>query len=297
MQMQCCGTLAQVGLWRNPVAIPSAMSVADAEGHRVVRWDLVPPRWREAVAALLPAAAASHQLGGVDVFAGKKGFAKSMLRHGLAGATFEKMDDPVWEDILSLRGLSRLILLILRVKEHGLVMMGPPCKFWIFLTLSHTKRAAQNLAGSMASWMAKEGNAIADIVADIVKLCAALSIYTVLEQPQGSFMFAYQPMADALKLVNAVTTTFPMAVFKHPATKPTRLWGTTPWLEQFGRFARMLPVGTTEPLADRDINGGVTGKGSALTASAAYTDEFCDCMLGYHLKAFGSALKRKRERD
>ena len=147
--------------------------------------------------------------------------------------------------------------------------------------------------------MAREGNAIADVVAKTTKLCAALMNYTVIEQPHSSFMFQYEPMASALRDVHAKTVAFNMAVFKHKPLKPTQLWGTAPWLEAFGRFARMLPVGDTKPLADRDINGGVTGRNLDLTASAAYTDEFCNCLITFHLKDLASNVggKRKREED
>ena len=111
-------------------------------------------------------------------------------------------------------------------------------------------------------------------MAKFVLLCAALDIFAVIEQQQGSFMFQYGPMKSALEQVGAVTTSFPMVAFKHPSTKPTRLWGTAPWLERFGRYARVLPMGTTKQLTDRDMNCGVTGRGADLTASAAYTDEF-----------------------
>lgn len=147
--------------------------------------------------------------------------------------------------------------------------------------------------------MAREGNAIADVLSKIIMLCAALMIDFVIEQPSSSFLFQYEPMVQALKLVCGKTVTFNMAAFKHPSLKPTRLWGTAPWLEAFGRCARMLPVGDTKPLADRDVNGGVTGRNLDLTASAAYTDEFCNCLLSFHLKNLAStcAGKRKREED
>lgn len=272
---------------------------ASAAACQAVRWDLVPPDWVEPVAAMLPLAVKTPQLDGIDCFAGEKGFCKAMLRHNLAALPFEKNDDPEWEDVLTAKGLSYLFFILLRVRAGGLVMLGPPCKFWIFLTLSHTKRTRTNPAGSSESWMAMEGNAIADVVAKITKLCAALMIYVVIEQPHSSFMFQYPPMAVALRDVCAKSVTFNMAAFKHPAVKPTRLWGTAPWLEAFGRCARMLPVGNTKPLADRDINGGVTGRNVDLTASAAYTDEFCNCLIAFHLKSSASEVcgKRKREVD
>ena len=193
--------------------------------HRAVRWELVPSEWHPFVQTFLPMVVAKDPLDGLDVFAGQKGFAKSLARHGLKGMTFEKEDDPEWNNILNLKGTSTLFFLILRVRTNGIVLLGPPCKFWIFLTLSHTKRTAQNPAGSSSSWMAREGNAIADIVAKFVLRCAALDIFAAIEQPQGSFMFQYGPMKSALEQVGAVTTSFPMVACKHPFNKANKVVG------------------------------------------------------------------------
>ena len=94
-----------------------------------------------------------------------------------------------------------------------------------------------------------------------------------------------------------MTTSCPMVAFKDPSTKPARWWGTAPWLERFGRYARVLPIGATEPLAHRGINGAVTGRGADLTASAAYTKEFCDGMVLFRLKELGSPNKRTWDPD
>jgi hypothetical protein len=74
---------------------------------------------------MLPIAAKTHQLDGMDCFVGEKGFAKAMLPTRSWGVPFENNDDLEWEDVLSAKGLSNLFFIILRVRAHGLVLIGP----------------------------------------------------------------------------------------------------------------------------------------------------------------------------
>lgn len=91
---------------------------------RDVRWELVPVDWVELVQALLPIAAASSPLEGLDIFSGQKGVVKAMMRSGMAAMTFEKLDGGLWEDVLSLQGLSYLFFYLppcarARARGHG----------------------------------------------------------------------------------------------------------------------------------------------------------------------------------
>ena len=113
------------GVFKTRMFAKVCMTLASTATCRPVRWELVPLDWVEPVATMLPIAAKTHQLDGIDCFAGEKGFAKAMLRHQLMGVPFEKHDDPEWEDVLSAKGFSNLFFLLLRVRAHGLVLLGP----------------------------------------------------------------------------------------------------------------------------------------------------------------------------
>lgn len=250
---------------------------------RRVHWDLIPEHWRAPVAALIEEAAAAPPLQGLDVFAGTKGMARAMWEVGhMPCITFEKTDDQQWENILHAKGLSYLVWLVLRVAPGGLVFMGPPCKFWIFLTLSHTCRTKIDPQGSPLSWMAREGNQIADATAKVALLCKAMGIHFVVEHPLGSFLWKYPPLQVALQAAGAIFIHFDMAVFGHAALKPTRLAGTAPWLRALGSLCALLPLPETlTTLADFDGDA-VTGKRIELGESAAYPTEFCKTVATFH---------------
>jgi hypothetical protein len=267
--------------------------------NRAVDWHLVPVDWIEFVRFLVT----SEELGtpvnaldALDVFAGSKSYARACERAGLLCMTYEINDDDVWQDFLTFQGLSYLIQLVVRVKPGGLVVFGPPCKYWIFLTLSHTRRIAKNPAGDASSWMARAGNSIASRLAQVLHLCQALNIDFVVEQPSGSFMPQYQPMSTAIDVMRLTAITFKMSVFGHECTKPTRLWGSASWLDDFSKYAAHLPMPqSTKKLADQ-VGDAVNGRAAELEASAAYTAGFCEALLRFHVAArMGRGQKRPLE--
>ena len=222
-----------------PLAMAASHESRKSTASRAVDWSLVPDEWATDFREILEAARDQPLLHGLDVFAGSKGISKSFVRQGLACETFD-INHNKMQNILEPAGLRYLLSLIARVVEQGLCVFGPPCKFWIFLTLSNTQRTVANPAGSESSAMAREGNKIADTLAQILKVCHALAIYTIVEHPAGSFLGKYLPMKQAFKTVNATEVTLKMLAFEHECTKPTRLWGTVPLLKVFSLHAERL---------------------------------------------------------
>lgn len=257
---------------------------ADAAEARV-QWNLVPADWVPLLTELLAETKDLPRLSGVDCFAGSKGISKAFLAKNLECLTFDIAHCKM-QNILQRAGLRFLLSMIVRVVKHGLCFFGPPCKFWIFLTLSHTQRTAANPVGSSSSWMAREGNAIANELAKILRVCAALSIFTVVEHPAGSFLGKYPPMMAALVDVKATEVTLKMHAFGHLCMKPTRLWGTAPWLPAFGEHAQRLLALAPQRAAQRlakVVGSAVNGCGAELTESAAYPEKFCACVVKFHL--------------
>ncbi len=120
----CMQPLRTLGLGRGDAALDLAM---------------VPEEWREPAAAM-HGLHTLYALGGLDVFSGTGAMKEAFWRRHVPCASFEKEDDPR-EDILKLPGISYLFTLLMRMASQGLVVMGPPCKSWVFLASSQTGRS------------------------------------------------------------------------------------------------------------------------------------------------------------
>ena len=163
------------------------------QNMRVLQWDKVPPEWTAIVAEVLDEVLQMKMslLGANDIFAGTKNMQAKWKEKGIPCSKFELDDDPD-ENCLSPIGVKIFVRDTLRMVPNSISTMGPPCKFWIFLTLSHTKRTKDNVLGSPNSWMAVEGNKIAKFVAKGIRLVDAVSCYSLIEQPTNSLLFYIQ---------------------------------------------------------------------------------------------------------
>jgi hypothetical protein len=91
--------------------------------------DPLVPRWLAAV--LQAVEPPPRTLDVLEVFSGKGHLWQACAAAGLAARGFDHCDS--WEeDITTFEGFVLLTLLLLSVKERGLVWFAPPCSLWVF---------------------------------------------------------------------------------------------------------------------------------------------------------------------
>ncbi len=123
-----------------------------------------------------------------------------------------------------------------------------------------------------------------------VEACTVRGIFFVLENPAGSLLFAYKPIATALERCRARTVHVRLGSFGADTPKPLCLVGTAPWLEQLRDEGIARGGCHSCPSASKrrkltTVQGDkVTGIHEALQASAIYLVAFCRTVARLHFE-------------
>ena len=244
-------------------------------------------------------AARAPKIHGVDGFGGAAGMCRAMLAKHWRCEYFDIKSDPIKNDCLHPAGLRHWILLMLRCAPGALIILGPPCSFWIWLTRSVSGRSQSNPAGDTTSAWVRQGNAIGKFVANTLQLAHHLKLFYFVEQPASSLLGEFEPMKASLKATGAFNVRWQMGAFGASSTKPQIGWTNAPWYAEFASFARVAAKrrreeeGAKEPsnLSVKDnVDGSVTGNPHALESSAEYPSKFCDALISLHHEHFKSAF-------
>ena len=169
----------------------------------------------------------------VDLFAGKARVARWSELLGLKTAALDR----AFGSHLNLctdEGLAITICTILRVRAVGLVMMGPQCSSWVWLSRSVTRRRADHPYGDDSLETVREGNLVNERVALLCAICSMLGIAWIVEQPSSSLFFHTNLMRCVKSKENPWFRHFFMKDFGHSAKKPTILMGVAPLLSALG---------------------------------------------------------------
>ena len=141
------------------------------------------------VAMLMTASAPALRktaLVGVEIFAGKAELSGACSRLVGPMESFEIENSPR-ENILNSDGVLYLMELLLRIRTKGLTWLGTPCKSWVCLSRSFTRRSLLQPAGPPRDYTTDkqcqylmEHNCIADVCAMVIRTVAALNINFVV---------------------------------------------------------------------------------------------------------------------
>ena len=258
-----------------------AWSMNDLE--RKINATSLPEWWISAVLRAAPAAMTLSLLYGVEFFSGEGQLAAACCFLIGAFGSYDIKHGPS-HDLLKESGLHNAIVLLLRVSAGGYAHFGTPCKSWIVLSRSWTRRSILRPQGPKLSSVSpararylKMHNEIATRSVLLIKTARALGIWFTLEQPVSSLLFGFCPEI----LVGCKSAAFGMGQFGGDSPKPLKLVGTAPWLHTFRqvyllRTSRMKSI----PLKRLTHKEGksFTGKQSQLVDSAGYTKCFGHCI-------------------
>ena len=88
----------------------------------------------------------------------------------------------------------------MRLRVGGLLWLAPICSSWGWLNVSKTKRSAANCYYGDPNYKPVcEGNHIAIVSTFLVELAIAWCVQAVLENPPGSYIWKFPPLALSLK--------------------------------------------------------------------------------------------------
>jgi len=88
-----------------------------------IKFELLPPCWKPFVMVIIGLAIKGRwpRICGMDTFSGQKHLAAAFVDRAMPMTTFEQLDDPVYEDCLSIQGAQYFLQNLVRVDEGGLV--------------------------------------------------------------------------------------------------------------------------------------------------------------------------------
>ena len=216
-----------------------------------------------------------------DMFSGCGRFAKESRRQGLLAEEYDMKTYGPSHDITTESGFFVALQFVLRLKAHGLVVGGPPCGWWIFLSSSVHKRSLARPQGDQSNENVMIANLIVRNV--VVLLCIALhrQIFLILEQPMTSLMPKYYCMRKFIEQFLVKVTTW-MGLYGHRLPKPSQLFGNLStmsilagtWNKKSKERHAMKHPPTARMAYATTRTGWVTGGGKALSDTAAYTTKF-----------------------
>lgn len=238
----------------------------------------------------------------LDAFSGKGRRVSAGFRSlGRKTLDFDILTRGCNNDILSTNGFLKLLQMALRVRPDGLASFGIPCGSYVFLNLPTHKRTAENPFGDESLEYVSLANQIGCRAALVMLVLICRAVYIFVEQPATSRLFIspyyvyIQEVCQRLS-IKFYNSFFWMGCFGHFSQKPSRGWGTAPWIPRL--FLRMT-ANIRKNLSSKGVTikkiDPVTGKktvsgGPKLKQSEEYLASFGRVLALRHL--WGKAKKR-----
>ena len=217
-----------------------------------------------------------RDLEALDMFCGVGEITRQMELRGHRCVAADAHISSIW-DLLSLAGFQNTLSHVLRVRSGGLIVAGPPCSMFVFISQSVHKRS-QNPAGDTSNWKTTMANRLVINLSILLVIAAARGVYMVLEQPSGSFLWQVVGMEGLLANHGFMVIRTWMGQFGHALPKPTTLMSNMPTATDLSRTWRRAgqPLEAGQFYLRRGRR--VTGR-PGLHATAAYTPQFAGAVV------------------
>ena len=157
-----------------------------------------------------------------DFFSGVGQATKTFRERGFRTQHFDLSDGPQY-DITCRVGFIWALTIILSMVPGGLILLGPPCSLWVYMSSSYHGRNLANPEGDCRREGVRAANMLIRNVCVLMFIAHFYGLYFVLEQPSSSQMRNYSwivQLCQALQLQHVTTW---MREFGHVIAKPTFL--------------------------------------------------------------------------
>jgi len=216
----------------------------------------------------------------LDLFGASGAIKNAWSRNKKKAELYDIKTNGPQHDICSEGGFENLLQLGLRIKPGGVIVAGPPCSLFIFLSSSIHRRSPHRPWGNQEYRSVRLSNCIVRNMTTFLQLMSARHVHWVIEQPFGSQMFRLPPLRRLMREVDAVQVTTYMGCFSHKMKKRTILAGTLPSLPRMERSLRPQDRKRFDKNKKKfyiRCDGKVHGT-KALQSSADYTPKFCEAL-------------------
>jgi len=236
------------------------------------------------LAAALDSAPADRDLDVVELWAGVGSIAGAATRAQYRAAAFDlhrvpgvtDMPGEGCEDLTTMTGFKAAVSLVLRLREGGLLALGPDCSSFTFPNSSRHKRTLHDVLGDTEYLPVSIGNLMAVIAVFLCQLAIVRRAHFALENPGDSHLFrfieeVFPPWASwrSLHLFSQSVSRCPYDDSPEPKLGKLYKWvSSCPGIK--GLNARCKCQGAHRRLGIRRSDGTWCGDCGALAESAAY---------------------------
>ena len=178
------------------------------------------------------------------------------------------------ENIMTKAGFMKALGAVLQLKKGGLLWMAPVCSSFVFMNSSNCKRSILRPQGNTAYAPVREGNFMASIAAFLYAVAMLRGVHPVIEQPAGSIMFRYKPLANVLNIFQHWVATCARCHFQVDTALGQRFLKRYKFVGE--EWVKSLQQNCTCPgaihkaLVRYDNSGGVSGDTKFLKESQSY---------------------------
>ncbi len=132
----------------------------------------------------------------VEFFAGKMQLTPACVKHSFVGWAFDKDLNPA-SDLRTVGGFVLAYLMCIKVVPGGLVWWAPQCSTWqsFMSAANHQRRESNGWWGNQSRQDVLDANVTCQVMVFLIGLCTARCVRTVVENPAGSNLFKWGPMA------------------------------------------------------------------------------------------------------
>jgi len=190
----------------------------------------------------------------VEIFSGMESVSQGARSFGFQGLSIDKKHGQS-HDILTPLGFLTCLSAVMHIKRHGFLFLAPPCSTWVWMSHGSTGRRRNNAMGDPHNNYVKSQNRLVSRLCHIIWLARKRGVFVIIEQPQDSCMEQHPRLAHLLKRFRMGTFKLDMGAYGAFSQKPTKLWGTAPWLH---KMTKKLTGWERQVVRDNGVSSGVT---------------------------------------
>lgn len=229
----------------------------------------------------------------LDLYGASMNIKQAWQGSGCTAASYDIKTGGQSHDVTRREGFMVLMDMGLRLMPRGVVVAGPPCSLFVFLSKSVHQRTEARPWGQLTNSKVRLANQIVKNTVVFIRLMLERGVWCVLEQPANSWMFKLPVFRSLISDFGLCRVSLWMGSYGHDLPKPTHLLGNMPTLQQMrhGIASRTPSNGMRKPRTCKkqyhykNAQGKVCG-GRDLASSAAYPARFCVALRMCWYRAF-----------
>ena len=156
----------------------------------------------------------------LDLFSGVAEASRVFSRKGYVTRNF---DINMGDDITRRDGFFKCLEIVMSLVLGGLILLGPPCSLWVFMSASVHRRTKCNTEGDCTKEAVRSANLLVRNICFLIALAHFRGIFVILEQPSSSQMKNYSWLCQLCSTLRLRRITTWMGCYGHLIPKPSYL--------------------------------------------------------------------------